>query len=47
MAGPEDECADREKTSIGGFAETEKTDVAVKPTGPAPASAVMTATPAG
>ena len=45
--GVDDDADDSEKTTNGGFAETEMTDVAVSPTGPAPMSAVMTATPAG
>ena len=36
-----------EKTKRGGSALTENTEVAVSPTGPFPASAVITATPAG
>lgn len=32
---------------MGGVADTDDTDVAVSPAGPFPASAVMTATPAG
>lgn len=34
------------KESIGGFADTELREVAVKPTGPVPPGAVITATPA-
>jgi hypothetical protein len=34
------------KETIGGSAETEVSEVAVKPTGPSPPGAVITATPA-
>src|SRR5690606_23349266 len=47
IVGVADESDDTEKTRRGGSTLTEKTDVAVSPTGPSPASAVMTATPAG
>ena len=42
-----DDWLEMENTSNGGSALTENTDVAVNPTGPSPASAVITATPAG
>ena len=41
-----DESSETEKTKSAGSALTEKTDVAVRPTGPLPASAVMMAPPA-
>src|SRR4051794_36415412 len=40
-----DDSLDRANETIGGLKETETTEVAVKPTGPSPASAVTTATP--
>jgi hypothetical protein len=47
MVGVLEEISETEKTSSGGWMHTENTDVAVSATGPSPASAVMTATPAG
>lgn len=45
--GELDEASETENISIGGSALTDATDVAVSATGPAPASAVTSATPAG
>jgi hypothetical protein len=42
-----EDCAEAEKTRRGGSVLTEKTEVTVIATGPSPASAVTTATPAG
>jgi hypothetical protein len=47
MVGVLDENSDTENARIGGSTLTEITEVAVRPTGPLPASAVMTATPPG
>src|SRR5699024_68843 len=46
-AGQDEEVLLIEKAKIGGSADTEITDVAVKPTGRSPSSNVTTATPAG
>src|SRR5690606_35694254 len=46
-AGRDDDVAAREKARSGGSADTEITDVAVKPTGPSGERSVTTATPAG
>jgi hypothetical protein len=46
MVGVLDECSETEKASKLGVMLIEKTDATVRATGPSPASAVMTATPA-
>ena len=47
IAGHDDDVDARENASSGGEAETEMTDVAVKPTGRPSCSSATTATPAG
>ncbi|SLM99264.1 hypothetical protein FM105_10695 [Brevibacterium yomogidense] len=42
-----EEFFEAENATVGGFASTEQTEVAVIATGPSPGSAVTTATPAG
>ncbi|SKY25252.1 Uncharacterised protein [Mycobacteroides abscessus subsp. abscessus] len=47
IVGAAEDSFDSENMTIAGAAETDDTEVAVSPAGPLPASAVITATPAG